>query len=444
MKGMILMTQKDLLRLEYMRKIAEKKITQKETARLLNLTDRHIRRLYLQFKQHGETGIVANKYGKPSNRRYPEELRTKIKEILAENYYDFGPTFACEKLKENHNINISVGTVNTLMVESGLWVPRKLKLRRAYQPRYRRPCFGELIQIDGSVHDWFEGKSPKCNLLVYVDDATSKLMELKFVSEESTFTYFDATKEYILNHGKPVSFYSDKHSVFRPTQSSSTGKRITQFTRALGELNIDLICADSCEAKGRVERANKTLQDRLIKEMRLLNITTPEEGNKYLPEFITSYNAKFGKEPACSSDINRELSSKERRNLENIFTWQSERSLTKNLTFQYEKCLYMIEDSVTTRALKFKQIKVFEYPDGSIKVRYGSQELKTRKYFDKLQRVSYGEIVSNKRLGRTLEKIKVQQEERNEQLTKRKSNCHLKNIYPENTPSTNLEIDVWS
>jgi len=137
---------------------------------------------------------------------------------------------------------------------------------------------------------------------------TSKLMELKFVPEESTFTYFDATKEYILNHGKPVSFYSDKHSVFRPTQSSSTGKRITQFTRALSELNIDLICADSCEAKGRVERANKTLQDRLIKEMRLRNIATPEEGNKFLPEFIKSYNEKFGKEPACSSDIHREIS----------------------------------------------------------------------------------------------------------------------------------------
>ena len=246
--------------------------------------------------------------------------------------------------------------------------------------------------------------------------------------EESTFTYFDATKEYILNHGKPVSFYSDKHSVFRPTQSSSTGKRITQFTRALGELNIDLICADSCEAKGRVERANKTLQDRLIKEMRLRNIATPEEGNKYLSEFIKSYNAKFGKEPACSSNIHRELSLKESENLDDIFTWQSERSLTKNLTFQYEKSLYMIEDSVETRPLKFKQVKVYEYPDGSIKVKYGSQELKARKYFDKLQRVSYGEIVSNKRLGFTLEKIQIQQKERNEQLAKRKSRCHLSKL----------------
>lgn len=321
MKDMIIMTPKDLLRIEYMRKVSEKKITQKETARLLELSTRHVRRIYSQFIKYGETGIVSNKYGKPSNRRYPEEFRRKVKEILAEHYHDFGPTFACEKLRENHNLNISVGTVNTFMVESGMWVPRKLKLKRAHQPRYRRPCFGELIQIDGSVHDWFEDKSPKCNLLVYVDDATSKLMELKIVPEESTFTYFDATKEYILNHGKPVSFYSDKHSVFRPTRRSSTGKGITQFTRALGELNIDLICANSCEAKGRVERANKTLQDRLIKEMRLRNIATPEEGNMFLPEFIKSYNEKFGKEPACSSDIHRELNSRERDNLENIFTW---------------------------------------------------------------------------------------------------------------------------
>jgi len=177
--------------------------------------------------------------------------------------------------------------------------------------------------------------------------------------------------------------------------------------------------------------------------MRLRNIATSEEGNKFLPEFINSYNGKFGNEPACSSNIHRELSSVEFKNLDRIFTWQSERSLTKNLTFQYEKSLYMIEDSVATRPLKFKQVKVYEYPYGSIKVKYGSQELKTRKYFDKLQRVSYGEIVSNKRLGMTLEKIQIQQKERNEQLVKRKSKCHFKNLHPENTTSANLRRPAY-
>jgi hypothetical protein len=238
MKGIRIMTQKDLLRIDYMRKLTEKKITQKEVGRLLNLTERHVRRLYARFKNYGEIGVVANKYGIPSNRRYPDEFRNDVKEILAEHYYDFGPTFACEKLNEAHTIRISAGTVRTLMIESGLWIPRNQKLKRVHQPRYRRPCRGELIQIDGSVHDWFEGKSPKCNLLVYVDDATSTLMELKFVPEESTFSYFEATKEYLLNHGKPVSFYSDKHTVFKPAQSKKGKKNLTQFTRALGELNI--------------------------------------------------------------------------------------------------------------------------------------------------------------------------------------------------------------
>ena len=186
------------------------------------------------------------------------------------------------------------------MIDAELWIPINNRLKRVHQPRNRRECFGEQIQIDGSPHDWFEGRGPKCTLLVYIDDATGKLIECQFVKSESTFTYFDSTRRYIEKHGKPVAFYSDKHSVFRTNKKDALGgDGVTQFGRALGDLNIDIICANTPQAKGRVERVNRTLQDRLIKEMRLMNISDAEQGNKFLPEFMAKFNKKFGIEGRC-------------------------------------------------------------------------------------------------------------------------------------------------
>jgi hypothetical protein len=193
-----------------------------------------------------------------------------------------------------HGLPIGVETLRQWMIDDGIWVRRRDRNKRVYQPRHRRDCLGELIQVDGCEHWWFEDRGPQCTLLVFVDDATSRLMHLSFVASESTFAYFQATRSYLEAHGKPIALYSDKHSVFRLNKpDAANGSDMTQFGRALHELNIDILCANAPQAKGRVERAHKTLQDRLVKELRLAGADDVEAGNALLPAFMADYNARF-------------------------------------------------------------------------------------------------------------------------------------------------------
>ena len=237
-------------------------------------------------------------------------------------------------------------------------------------------------------------------------------MECQFVKSESTFTYFDSTRRYLEKHGKPVAFYSDKHCVFRINRTGELGgDGVTQFGRALSELNIDIICANTPQAKGRVERVNRTLQDRLIKEMRLMNISNAEQGNKFLPEFMGQFNKKFGIKSIDPKNMHREIMPHE--DLNEIFSWQENRTLSKNLTLQYDKALYLIEDSVDNRSLARNKVTVFEYFDGAIKIKCNNRELPYR-IFDKIKKVDQGEIVSNKRLGAVLNFIKEKQDKNDE------------------------------
>ena len=225
--------------------------------------------------------------------------------IVREHYQDFGPTLACEYLIERHDIRVSCEALRQMMINAGLWKDRDARRPRPYQPRYRRDCRGELIQVDGSKHWWFEDRGPQCTLLVYIDDATSELMHLKMVESESTFSYMDATREYIERHGKPVALYSDKHSVFRNNTASAKGDGMTHFGRAMETLNIEIICANSPQAKGRVERANATLQDRLVKAMRLEGIATIAEANAFLPTYMAQHNTRFAKPAFDARDLHR-------------------------------------------------------------------------------------------------------------------------------------------
>jgi hypothetical protein len=222
------------------------------------------------------------------------------------------------------------------MITDGLWVPHSCRKPRVYQPRYRRDCLGELIQIDGSHHDWFEGRAAKCCLLVFIDDATGRLMHLRFCETESAFDYMVSTREYLDKHGKPVAFYSDKHAVFRVSQADNRRTGTTQFGRALHDLNIELICANSSQAKGRVERANQTLQDRLIKEMRLEEISNIETANAWLKTFIMDFNLRFARAPEFSKNLHRPVN-ETKFELDDIFAWQELRTVSKSLTFQYDK-----------------------------------------------------------------------------------------------------------
>ncbi len=406
------MSNKELHRVEILQKLIDKRLIEHEAAKQLGLSIRQIRRLRKAYKADGAIGVVSKKRGNPSNHKYPDSVKELAIAYVKQYYVDFKPTFACEKLSENHGLTISRETLRKWMIDAELWIPKNCRLKRAYQPRNRRECFGELIQIDGSPHDWFEGRAPKCTLLVYIDDATGKLMECQFVKSESTFTYFDSTRRYLEKHGKPVAFYSDKHCVFRINRTGELGgDGVTQFGRALSELNIDIICANTPQAKGRVERVNRTLQDRLIKEMRLMNISNAEQGNKFLPEFMDKFNKKFGIKSIDPKNMHREIMPHE--DLNEIFSWQENRTLSKNLTLQYDKALYLIEDSVDNRSLARNKVTVFEYFDGAIKIKCNNRELPYR-IFDKIKKVDQGEIVSNKRLGAVLNFIKEKQDKNDE------------------------------
>ena len=292
------MSSKELKRLELIQKLIERRLTQIEVAAVLKISSRQVQRLVRRYRDNNASGLISKKRGKPSNNIIARDDKTNVLAIITECYNDFGPTLAAEKLLQYHDYSFSVETIRKWMVESALWTPRQQRLKRAYQPRYRRDCLGELVQIDGSYHDWFEGRASKCCLLVFIDDATSKIMQLYFTTSESMHTYFLATKAYVTKHGRPLAFYSDKLGVFRVAHKEAAALgAITQFGRALQELDIQLICANTCQAKGRVERANKTLQDRLVKELRLKNISSVKEANIYLEEFVYAHNTKFAKAP---------------------------------------------------------------------------------------------------------------------------------------------------
>jgi len=412
------MSQKEVHRLEVMQKLSEKRLRQAQASDILGINLRHVKRLYKQYKAEGAKGLLSKRRGKPSNRKLPESLKETAIALILKHYHDFGPTFANEKLREIHGLRFSTTTLRGWMIEAKVWIPRAERGPKIHQPRYRRPCFGELVQIDGSDHPWFEDRAPRCSLLVYVDDATSDISEMRFVPSESTFTYFEATKTYIGKYGKPVAFYSDKFSVFKVNaKNAKGGDKLTQFGRALVDLNIDIIHAHSPQAKGRVERTNQTLQDRLIKEMRLKKISNMRDGNAYLPIFIDDYNKRFGKAPLSNIDMHRPLQNWEEEGIDDIFCWQEDRTLSNNLTLKYDKRTYIIQDSVETRKLRKKRVTVFDHHNGIIKIVYKNKELAYR-VFDQLQRVNEQAIVENKRLGEVLFYIKKRQDLRNEQRSK--------------------------
>jgi len=332
MSCLITMSQKELNRLEAVQKIKDRRLSVIRAAEMLSLSRSHMHRLLQAYKRDGASGLVSRKRGQPSNRRHSDEFRNAVLDLIRERYHDFGPTLAREKLIELHPIAVGKETLRQWMTEAGIWTSRRERKQRIYQPRARRDCLGELVQIDGSHHWWFENRGPKCALLVYIDDATGKLLHLRFAPSENTFDYLQATKTYLEEWGKPIAFYSDKHGVFRSTHASEKDRTsgLTQFGRALYELNIDIICANTPQAKGRVERANRTLQDRLVKELRLRGISTLDDANAFAPEFMADFNRRFGKEPRNPKDMHRLLA--EHENLDGAMCRKEVRTLSQSLT----------------------------------------------------------------------------------------------------------------
>jgi transposase len=408
--GKITMTMRELDRLKVIEAVIEERLMPWRAAERLGISRRQVERLTGRYRSEGAAGLVSRRRGRSSNHQLPVDLGAQAMALIRERYADFGPTLACEKLRECHGLTLSKETVRHLMSDAGLWVPRRQRPPKIYQPRSRRSCLGELVQIDGCEHAWFEARAPQCTLLVYVDDATSRLMTLHFTATESTFSYFEATRHYLASHGKPVAFYSDKASVFRSNQyATKGGKGVTHFGRAMFELNIDTWCANSSSAKGRVERAHLTLQDRLVKEMRLRGISTIEAANAYAPSFMATYNARFAKPPRSSFDAHRPLRDDEE--LDVILTWREPRRVTKSLTVQYDRVIYLLGDTPANRKLVHRYIEVWEFPDGRIEIRADGIALPYVSY-DRLSEIDQGAVIDHKRLGHALQLAQVLQAQR--------------------------------
>ena len=409
--GLVLMSTVELDRVGVVQRVLEHRLSQRKAAELLHLTDRQVRRLCARFGRDGAASLASKRRGLPSNHRIPALVQIEALRLIRKLYVDFGPKLAHEKLLELHDVRIGRETLRQWMLGAGIWLSRKARAPSPHQPRTRRECFGELVQIDGSPHRWFEDRGPVCTLLVFVDDATGRLMELRFVEVESAFDYFAATKSYLERHGKPVAFYSDKHSIFRVYAEGATGrfKGVTQFGRALSELNIDIICGNTPQAKGRVERMNQTLQDRLVKELRLQKISTKAAANAFAPAFIADYNGRFAREPVNPHDAHRPLLGRE--SLDTIFTWQEERTLSKNLVVHLKRVTYLVAPTPKTRLLGGKRVLVLEHEDGSVELTHGGLSLPFSVFAESVA-ARQGAVVENKRLDEMLAISKVFQLER--------------------------------
>ena len=382
-----------------MQRLQEKRLTQKEAAHILGLSIRHVRRLYQAYRERGAQGLVSQRRGKPSNNRLESQVVQQSIDLIYKRYRDFGPTLAHEKLTEVHNLHLSRESVRRIMIEEGIWKPKKVHRPQIHQLRERRACFGELVQIDGSDHAWFEERGPRCTLLVFIDDATGQLGELWFVPVETFFAYCEASRHYFERFGKPVAFYTDKHGIFQVNQPSplGLGKGLTQFERAMQELDIQILCANTPQAKGRIERANKTLQDRLVKELRLRGISDMQTANEYLPEFRKDFNRRFAVSPRSTHDAHRPLLKKE--NLDLILSRQETRILSRNLTIQYHKVIYQIQTQRPTYALINAKVTVCENAQGEVNILYRGRPLSYTVYH---KQEKHAEVVSSKTLDHKL------------------------------------------
>jgi transposase len=373
-KGVIEMSTGEIDRLSIMQKIVDKRLKQREGALLLNLSKRQMIRLVKAFRREGAAALVSKQRGRSSNRQYSAKFKSETVALIQTHYADFGPTLAVEKLLKRHEINISDETARQWMIAEGLWTPHRRRNTKTHQQRTRRPCFGELVQIDGSPHDWFEGRAKKCCLLVFIDDATSQLLHLRFEPTEATEGYFHSVEAYIRQHGKPVAFYSDRHGIFRVNAPKALGDTQTQFGRAMEALDIEIICANTPQAKGRVEKANRTLQDRLVKELRLMGINDIETANAFLPEFIVDFNQRFAVEPANATDAHRPCKLSDEV-LKEILCYHTDRKLSKNLELSYDNIIYQVKIKGEGYALRHAQVSVHEHLDGQVSLHYKNRKL---------------------------------------------------------------------
>lgn len=424
MKKHFTMSDKEVNRTPIMEKLIKKEIKQKKAAQILGLSVRQIKRLKKRYKTQGARGLIHKNRGKPSNHKIPDKEISRVVNLVLKKYWDFGPTLAWEKLTQYHQLSFSVETLRKAMINHNIWKPKRQRKLRIHQMRERRDQRGELVQIDGSPHAWFEDRNPRCCLLVFIDDATSQLLWLKFSPTETINAYFQSVYGYLKKDGKPLAFYSDKNGIFRINQTKggkssledSQGK--THFGKAMETLGIELIAANTAQAKGRVEKANLTLQDRLVKELRLRKINSIKEANKYLPQFMKEFNQKFSVVPKNPKDAHRPLLPTE--NLEAILAKKHQRTLSYNLELQYLNKIYQIQTKRPTYSMRKARVTVAENRFGKIKIYYQGKHLKAKELkYTIITKHPKSEIINTKLLNVKIDHLKRKQHLLNQSLNQK-------------------------
>jgi len=372
-KDIIMATQDELRALHVIHKAIDKVITQKDASEAIYLSERQIRRKVKRIREEGDKGIIHRSRGVSSNRTTPDKIRSKVLMLFKDKYQDFGPTLASEKLFERDKIKVNDETLRLWLIDEA--IPYKKRKKRPHrQWRERKECYGQMVQMDGSEHDWFEGRGPYCVLMGYIDDATGKPFG-RFYEYEGTHPAMDSFKRYIKKRGLPLSVYLDMHSTYKSTKKLTiedelkNQEALSQFGRSLKELGVELIYAHSAPAKGRIERLFETFQDRLIKEMRLENICTIDQANDFLDYYLPIYAKRFAVKPSKMDDLHRAIP--KGIDLDRILCIKTERSLRNDFTVAHNKKLYQILDNV-----RAKKVFIEERIDGSMVIRYKDSELK--------------------------------------------------------------------
>ena len=407
MVEVVQMSLKEADRYAVIRQVIERTMGQSDAALWLNISVRQVKRLARAIRFDGAQGAVSKRWGAPSNRRIAQAVRERFVGLVGEHYADFGPTLACEYLVAQHGYTGSVETLRGWMMQAGLWRAKRSRVRRIHSPRERRSRLGELVQIDGSPHAWFEDRAGKCCLIAFIDDATGALLQACFYPVESTNAYLHSLRCYVGLHGRPLALYSDRHSIF--TKHDPEDPVPTQFERSVGELNIESILAYSPQAKGRVERSFQTLQDRLVKALRLAGISTIEAANVWLPSYLAKHNARFVRLAADSTNAHRAFDG-DCQDLNRICAHHYERVLSKTLTCQFKgRMLVVLTHSDQPRyALRAQAVKVIEHLDGTLELLWGAEALPF-KTFERHQHLSASRVADDKVLNARVDAVQTKE-----------------------------------
>jgi len=370
------MSQKEAQRLGVLTEVMDGRLKVREAAAALGVSDRQVKRLTRRLRAEGSAGVISRKRGAPSNRRIAPQVRERYLELVRQHYADFGPTLAWEYLQRDHGFTYSVETLRGWMAGAQLWKPKRRRQARMHSPRPRRACRGELVQIDGSHHDWFEARAPRCCLIAFIDDATGEVLAARFFAGETTEGYLGLLREHATRHGLPAAFYSDRAGIF--TKHDERDAKPTQFARALLQLDIESICANTPQAKGRVERLFQTLQDRMVKAMRLQGITGLQAANDWLPGYLAQHNQRFAVPPASHAQAHRPwLGSNEQ--LARICALHHQRHLSNQLSCQFQGDIIQVERQPQGPRGK-AVLDIVQYADGSVEALYRGKVLVHRRF----------------------------------------------------------------